>query len=161
MVVTDNMYAKAYIENLVGKSPYKIVDYLHESDVANAIVVNVPEIDDTIINIISNRAIGVVLDTSEPDEIKAAIESCKAKGYYYPEMVADIALRMKWFKTRRKATLSPRQQEVYDCILLGMTRKEIAEKLFCSPRTVDVHREKIRQKAGVRSTIELVVKKPF
>jgi DNA-binding NarL/FixJ family response regulator len=54
--------------------------------------------------------------------------------------------------------LSPREQQVLDGVVRGLTTKEIASRLQLSPRTIDVHRSNILHKMGARNAIELVRK---
>lgn len=56
---------------------------------------------------------------------------------------------------KRLATLSPREREVLDLILGGNMNKVIADKLFISTRTVEVHRAHIFKKMQVRTSMEL------
>ncbi|WP_026755295.1 LuxR C-terminal-related transcriptional regulator [Sediminibacter sp. Hel_I_10] len=53
-------------------------------------------------------------------------------------------------------SLTNREQDVTRLIALNNTSKQIGEKLFISPRTVDVHRRKILKKLDMDSTQELV-----
>jgi DNA-binding NarL/FixJ family response regulator len=52
--------------------------------------------------------------------------------------------------------LTPREQEIMRLLAEGFSAKEIAEKLFISPKTVENHRSNIMSKLGLHSTIELV-----
>lgn len=52
--------------------------------------------------------------------------------------------------------LSPREQEVMVLLSEGLTAKQIAEKLFISPKTVENHRTNILRKLDLSSTLELV-----
>ncbi|HEY7046714.1 MAG TPA: AAA family ATPase [Jatrophihabitantaceae bacterium] len=47
--------------------------------------------------------------------------------------------------------LSPRELQIAELAALGHTNKEIAQRLFLAPRTVDTHLGAIRRKLGVRS----------
>jgi DNA-binding CsgD family transcriptional regulator len=47
--------------------------------------------------------------------------------------------------------LSPRERQVAELAALGHTNKEIAQRLFLAPRTVDTHLGAIRRKLGVHS----------
>lgn len=51
--------------------------------------------------------------------------------------------------------LSPREQMVAELVTQGLTNREIAERLFISPRTVETHVENIRRKLGARSRHEI------
>ena len=55
----------------------------------------------------------------------------------------------------RLATLSAREQEVLDLILLGKMNKIIADQLGISMRTVEVHRAHIFDKMKVKTAVEL------
>ncbi len=53
-------------------------------------------------------------------------------------------------------TLSDREQEVMQLLVAGKPNKVIADELAIAVRTVEVHRARIFEKAGVRSAVELV-----
>ena len=55
----------------------------------------------------------------------------------------------------RLATLSVREREVLDLILMGKMNKVIADKLGISMRTVEVHRAHIFDKMQVKTAVEL------
>lgn len=52
--------------------------------------------------------------------------------------------------------LSPREREVVACLAQGLSSKQIALRLALSPRTIDMHRARLRQKLGVSSTAKLL-----
>lgn len=58
--------------------------------------------------------------------------------------------------TRRLASLTAREREVFDCILGGMLNKQIADHLGISIKTVEVYRSRVMEKTGAGSVIELV-----
>jgi FixJ family two-component response regulator len=53
------------------------------------------------------------------------------------------------------ASLSTREREVLDRVLEGKQTRAIAAELFISPKTVEFHRARIREKLGVASLAEL------
>ena len=53
---------------------------------------------------------------------------------------------------------SKREQEVIIKLMKGLTQKEIADKLFISPKTVEVHIRNLFHKFNVKNTTELVSK---
>lgn len=54
------------------------------------------------------------------------------------------------------AKLTKRETEVFDHLVLGKTTKMIARELDISPRTIDVHRNNIREKLGAQSIADLI-----
>lgn len=52
--------------------------------------------------------------------------------------------------------LSPREREVMALMVKGLHNRRIAEELGISPRTVEVHKARIREKLGVSNLVELV-----
>jgi DNA-binding NarL/FixJ family response regulator len=52
--------------------------------------------------------------------------------------------------------LSPREVEILKLIAEGMTSRQIGEKLFISPKTVENHRERIMQKLEIHKNVDLV-----
>ena len=71
----------------------------------------------------------------------------------------DGQLRMTWHNEReherRLASLTQREREVMQLILLGRLNKVIADQLGISMKTVEVHRARVLEKMGVRSAVEL------
>ena len=54
------------------------------------------------------------------------------------------------------ATLSPREREVLDLLVLGKANKEVADQLGLSTRTVEGHRARLMEKLACGSLAELV-----
>ncbi len=57
---------------------------------------------------------------------------------------------------RNQGVLSERETEIVALIAQGFNYKEIGEKLFISPRTVEAHRNNILQKLQLKNTSELI-----
>jgi len=53
-------------------------------------------------------------------------------------------------------SLTPREQEVLRCMVAGLARKAVAERLFLSPHTVRTHMQNVLGKLGVHSTLAAV-----
>lgn len=52
--------------------------------------------------------------------------------------------------------LSPREREVMQLLVDGLHNRRIAQELGISHRTVEVHKARVLEKAGVRSVVDLV-----
>lgn len=57
---------------------------------------------------------------------------------------------------RLVASLTPREHEVLRCMVAGLGRKAVAERLFLSPHTVRTHMQNVLGKLGVHSTLAAV-----
>lgn len=53
-------------------------------------------------------------------------------------------------------SLTPREREVLRCMLAGLGRKAVAERLYLSPHTVRTHMQNVLGKLGVHSTLAAV-----
>lgn len=81
--------------------------------------------------------------------IQAAVESGQRKRVEQEEKT-NLAKRM--------SELSPRQVEVMDLVVDGLSNKEIALKLQISPRTVENYRAWVMEKMGASNLADLVRK---
>ncbi|MFK1774369.1 LuxR C-terminal-related transcriptional regulator [Bacteroides fragilis] len=58
---------------------------------------------------------------------------------------------------RLKAELSPRESEIAELLAWGASKKEVADRLFISARTVENTARNIYQKIGIQKATELCV----
>jgi RNA polymerase sigma factor (sigma-70 family) len=56
----------------------------------------------------------------------------------------------------RLARLTPREREVLDLLVEGLSQREIAARLTISPRTVEVYKARMMEKLQCRSLAELI-----
>ena len=59
-------------------------------------------------------------------------------------------------RAKAASPLSAREREGMDLMLDGLHNRRIAEALGISPRTVEVHKARVREKLGVKNLVELV-----
>ncbi len=57
---------------------------------------------------------------------------------------------------RQLEALTPREREVFECLVAGNSNKEAANKLGLSPRTVEFHRAHIMEKTAAKGLPDLV-----
>jgi FixJ family two-component response regulator len=58
--------------------------------------------------------------------------------------------------SRRLVTLTPREREVLDLMVTGVSSKRMARALDCSFRTIDIHRGRVMTKMAASSLAQLV-----
>jgi FixJ family two-component response regulator len=67
-------------------------------------------------------------------------------------------LQSEWnFLRARVATLTPREQQVFNLVVRGKINKQIAFELGPTERTIKMHRHRIMEKMDVQSLAELVL----
>lgn len=95
---------------------------------------------------------GYLLKNAGNDEI---IEAITAVYYEETYLSREIALNQRK-NAGQPVSLSRREIEVLKLVANGLTNKEIAEKLFISPLTVDSHRKNLIAKLEARNTASLI-----
>jgi DNA-binding CsgD family transcriptional regulator len=58
--------------------------------------------------------------------------------------------------TERIAELTPRENQVANLLADGRHPREIASEFGISPKTIDIHRGKVKMKLGAKSTADVV-----
>lgn len=114
--------------------------------------------DEKIFRSICAGASGYILKNSEPSEIVQAVSEIQTGA----PMSASIARRVLSFVRRPSPPpssdlrLTPRESDILQYLVDGLSYKKIAEKLFISPLTVHTHIKRIYEKLQVHSRGEAV-----
>jgi two-component system secretion response regulator SsrB len=58
---------------------------------------------------------------------------------------------------RKERGLTPREKQVLRLVAEGWTSREIAAQLKISPKTVEVFRQNLLRKVGVKNSVQLVL----
>jgi two-component system, NarL family, response regulator NreC len=97
-------------------------------------------------------ATGYSIKRATDSDLVAAVRTVAAGSpYVHPELGAALAAR-----PRPVGPLSPRELEVLRLIALGHTNHEIANELFISTRTTEMHRASIMRKLHFQTRAQLV-----
>lgn len=107
---------------------------------------------------LKNGAMGYVTKSSNRSEMFEAILSAhQGKVFICKEIQENLAKQVfEEDDTPDISKLSEREVEVLKHIKEGSSSKEIAEKLFLSTRTVEVHRSNILKKLNLKNTASLL-----
>ena len=116
-----------------------------------------------IIRMLKCGARGYILKDSEPAELKSAIDDVMRKGFYYSELVSGKLLHAintmdeGGSDLKSMAKLNERETDFLKYACTEMTYKEIADKMFVSPRTIDGYRDALFEKLNVKTRVGLVL----
>ena len=120
--------------------------------------------ENLVVTLMELGAKGYLLKQADAGEMEKAIVSVFESGYYFNDLVSNLLL--KGLVSRNPSinpnyssieVLTEREIEVVKLICEEYTSKEIADRLYLSPRTVETHRNNAMSKAGVRNIAVLVV----
>lgn len=125
---------------------------------------------DYILSAVTSGAAGYLQKDTSRDEILKAVRSVAAGELYYPPNASSIIIRnlilpkkeaeITEAKTGNPASvwnkMTPREQQILQCLTEGMSSKDIAEHFTISSNTVANQRASIMRKANVKNTAELI-----
>ncbi|HPH84291.1 MAG TPA: response regulator transcription factor [Ferruginibacter sp.] len=117
----------------------------------------------SIIRMLKCGAKGYILKDCEPAVLKTAIEDVLIKGYFYSDLVSGKLINAinkiqddnNDFKVLVK--LNDRETDFLKYTCTELTYKEIADKMFVSPRTIDGYRDALFEKLHVKTRVGLAI----
>lgn len=99
---------------------------------------------------------GIISKNISPNELRIAIERVMSGDFFlYHSSIKSDEHKIAEGKYELDG-LTKRENEILYYLAKGLPSKDIADKLFLSPRTVDSHRSKIIQKYKLKTASELV-----
>ncbi len=116
--------------------------------------------EETLIRMVRSGARGYLLKDVEPADLEIALDTIVEKGYYYPNWVTHkVLMNMAGDKASSKPLpeINDRELEFMKYAFTELTYKEIADKMCCSPRTVESYRDNLFEKFGVKTRVGLVI----
>ena len=117
----------------------------------------------SIIRMLKCGAKGYILKDSEPAELKAAIHALMDKGFYYSDLVSGKLMHAinnlddDSDGLKSLVPLNDRETEFLKLACSELTYKEIADKMFVSPRTIDGYRDALFEKLNIKTRVGLVM----
>ena len=97
---------------------------------------------------------GYILKKYAGQEILQAISVVSNGGNYWSPEVSKVLTRT--LNEEPEFELTDREVEVLKLLVLELTSKEIAEKLFISERTIDSHRKNLLRKTNSKNIVGLI-----
>lgn len=104
---------------------------------------------------------GYLLKSTDKADILSGIRAIMNGQQVFSDPISDLMKesflnRSSQGKNKGNNELTNREREILDLIVKGFTSKEIAQKLYISPRTVDTHRANLMEKLELNNIAELV-----
>jgi two-component system response regulator NreC len=100
----------------------------------------------------------VLKQAADTDFVKGIHAVYEGNSYLYPPIAKLVleALMAGEDPSDPERILTPREREVLILVAQGYTNSEIADILFISPKTVDVHRTRMMNKLDLHNVVEIV-----
>jgi DNA-binding NarL/FixJ family response regulator len=116
--------------------------------------------EQSLIKMIKHSAKGYMLKNVHPTELEKGLNTLVENGHYFPEWAASkifTSIGDDSINASSKISLSDREVEFLKYTVTEMTYKQIAEKMFCSPRTVENYRDSLFEKLELKTRVGLAV----
>ncbi|SFD58949.1 DNA-binding response regulator, NarL/FixJ family, contains REC and HTH domains [Algibacter lectus] len=121
------------------------------------IALSVEGAEGTIIKMLKAGAKGYLLKDVEKEILETALKEVISTGYYHTKEVSSILVNSLNDEHSAVYQLKERELEFIKLVCSELTYKEIAEKMFLSPKTIDGYRDALFQKLHVKNKIGLVL----
>lgn len=121
------------------------------------LVLSMDDDERTIINMLKYGAKGYILKDIEPQIFKNAIEHVINGGFFHTNKTSNILVKELNDVSKPKNQLSERELNFLKLCCSEFTYKEIAAKMYLSPKTIDGYRENLFKKFDVKNRIGLVM----
>ena len=122
----------------------------------NVIVLSKEGNEETMVQMFNAGACGYLLKDIEKESFEIALNEVASNGCYYTKAISRILIKLLNNK-QTKIDLKERELDFIKHACSELTYKEIAEKMFLSPKTIDGYRSHLFQKLQLRNRTGLVL----
>jgi DNA-binding NarL/FixJ family response regulator len=114
-----------------------------------------------VVSALKSGASGYILKDTGPEELVDAIRTVVKGERYLSKQLSERIInnyvnKMDETEVDPYDTLTNREKEILHLVAEGFTNQEIAERLFISPRTAELHRSNVINKLGLKNQVDLV-----
>lgn len=118
--------------------------------------------ESTILRMIQAGAKGYITKNNDPEKLKEAIDILSHKGVYLPESLSEkvfngIRNNVLAIPEEKGPELTDKEKEFLSLLTHELSYKEIADRMFLSPRTIDDYRIKLTRKLKVKGKSGLII----
>lgn len=147
--------------NMPFKNGIETTEWLSKNHPEIKVIALTMEDDEKIlIKMLKAGAKGYLLKDMQPSILFQAIDTVYEKGSFYTDFVAQKLLKVKTEDLKTESLLSElkgRELEFIKWACSELTYKEIADKMFVSPKTVDGYRDSVFIKLEIKNRVGLVL----
>lgn len=115
--------------------------------------------ESSLIKMIKNGAKGYLLKNVYPTDLEKALKKLVEKGRFFPEWASSKIFDSisDGSEANQKIKLTDREIEFLKYTVTEMNYREISEKMFCSPRTIENYRDSLFEKLELKTRVGLAV----
>ncbi len=131
------------------------------------IMLTVSDDNDVFLTAIRNGACGYILKDTPPEQILEAIRAaqsgeCRVSGSLVQALFSGVRRMrpeavMRSPSTTDEPDISPREREILEQLVKGMSNKEIAKALDLSPNTIRNQLQRLQDIFGARNRVQLAI----
>jgi two-component system, NarL family, invasion response regulator UvrY len=147
--------------NMPDMDGYETAQWLHTNyPQVKVLALSMFSDENIIIRMLRLGAKGYILKNAEPEELQEALNSVLEKDFYLSEYISGkivSGLNKDLDRPDDRVSLTEKEKELLRWICTEMTYKDIAAKMFVSPRTLDDYRNNLFEKLKVKTRVGLVL----
>lgn len=115
--------------------------------------------DNSVIKMIKSGAKGYLLKNTHPKDLETALIRLNSDGFFYPDWASKIIFSTlnKDMGSEITIKISEREKEFLKYTVTELSYKEIADRMCCSPRTVESYRDQLCEKLDLKTRVGLAV----
>lgn len=124
----------------------------------NVVALSVEENEATVKSMLKAGACGYLLKDIGKETLEKALTAVINNGYYYTKNVSNIVAKLLQYNNNQPNTeLKERELEFIKHVCSELTYKEIADKMYLSPKTIDGYRSNLFDKLNAKNKVGLVI----
>ncbi len=122
------------------------------------VILTVSEEERDLLDAVAAGAVGYLVKSTPPDELREALrKAARGEPVFSPNLASLVLGEFRRLAKKAGADpLSEREREVLQLVGRGYTYKQVGEKLFISPKTVENHVRNILDKLHLERKQELI-----
>jgi len=124
----------------------------------NVMGLSVEDTDNTILKMLKAGAVGYLLKDTKKEVLEKALLEIMDNGFFHTKNVTNLLLDSVSGKSSNNSIIFKENELIFLKLACSeLTYKEIADKMFLSPKTIDGYRDSLFTKLNVRNRVGMVM----